>query len=77
MSRSIADLKRGETGIIKSLTDRLISHKLLEMGCLPGREVQVLALAPFGDPVCISIGGGYHLALRQSEARSILVESPL
>ncbi|TDB68189.1 FeoA family protein [Arundinibacter roseus] len=73
-SRNVADLKKGEIGIIKSFSDREMSLKLLEMGFLPGCEVRLDAVAPFGDPICVRVGGCYCLSLRRNEAASIVVE---
>lgn len=73
-SRSVSDLKKGEKAIIKSFKDRMMSLKLLEMGCVPGCEVRLDAVAPFGDPICVNIGGCYCLSLRRNEAESIEVE---
>lgn len=44
---TVADLKRGEKGIIKDISADVIPMKLFEMGCLPGNEVEVIQLAPF------------------------------
>jgi Fe2+ transport system protein FeoA len=43
------------------------------MGVVPGTEVEVVRVAPLGDPVALLIRG-YHLSLRKEEAREILVE---
>ena len=72
--RCLADLRIGESAVIKSFNDRDMSLKLLEMGCLPGSEVRLDATAPFGDPICVRVGGCYCLSLRLSEAASIVVE---
>lgn len=72
--RTVSHLAKGEKGIIKSFTDRVMSLKLLEMGCLPGCEVRLDAKAPFGDPICINVGGCYSLSLRLNEADSIVLE---
>ena len=72
-NRSIADLKVGETGIIKAFTDDIISLKLLEMGCLPNTPVKMCNMAPFGDPICIKVCG-YNLSLRKAEASTVIVE---
>ncbi|MBC7921435.1 MAG: ferrous iron transport protein A [Ferruginibacter sp.] len=71
--RSVADLKIGEKGIIQLFKDELMSLKLLEMGCLPGCEVKMSCVAPFGDPVCIRVSG-YSLSLRREEASTILIK---
>jgi len=46
---------------------------LMSMGIIPGVEVLVERVAPFGDPIEVEVKG-YRLSLRREEARSILVE---
>ena len=70
---NLADLKIGEKGEIVGFTDELLSLKLLEMGCLPGNRVELLQIAPFGDPLYLNINGS-HLAIRIETAREIEVE---
>lgn len=50
-----------------------VRRRLLEMGFVPGTTLRVVRLAPFGDPMQIELHG-YHISLRRSEARAILVE---
>ena len=69
---TLADLGLGEFAVIDSFTDKEISMKLLEMGCLPGEIVQVRNIAPFGDPIAISVSG-YTLGLRKAEASSVII----
>jgi Fe2+ transport system protein FeoA len=45
----------------------------MEMGFLEGDEVEVVTLAPLGDPMEIRLHD-YRLSLRRSEAERILVE---
>jgi ferrous iron transport protein A len=71
--RSVADLKIGEKAIIKAFSDKWLSLKLLEMGCLPGTEVCLHCKAPLGDPICVNVAG-YCLSMRKSEAAVIIVE---
>ena len=70
---TMADLRLGESGIIDSFTDQETSEKLLEMGCLPGELVEVKNIAPFGDPIAISVAG-YVLGLRKAEASSVIIK---
>jgi ferrous iron transport protein A len=70
---SINSLKKGETAIIKEFDIDSIPLKLLEMGCLPGNTVQLLQIAPFGDPLYLNINGS-HLAIRIETANEIEVE---
>lgn len=72
--RSAADLEIGEQATIRSFSDQIMSLKLLEMGCLPGALIQLTAKAPLGDPICLHVAG-YSLALRRSEAATILIDN--
>jgi ferrous iron transport protein A len=49
------------------------TSRLMEMGLIPGATVKVVRRAPLGDPISIWVHG-YHLSLRKSEARSVLIE---
>jgi ferrous iron transport protein A len=73
VARTLADLKPGESGIIKGFLEPDLTPKLLEMGCLPGEQVKLLYPAPLGDPICIQVHG-YDLAMRVNEAKSIIIE---
>ena len=73
MQPTIASLKKGDKAIIKEFDVEAIPLKLLEMGCLPGNIVELLQIAPFGDPLYLNINGS-HLAIRMETAREIEVE---
>lgn len=73
MQNTIHSLKKGEKAIIKDFDIDLIPLKLLEMGCLPGSIVELLQIAPFGDPLYLDINGS-HVAIRIETAREIEVE---
>ena len=73
MQNTIHTLKKGEKAIIKDFDIELIPLKLLEMGCLPGSMVELLQIAPFGDPLYLDINGS-HVAIRIETAREIEVE---
>jgi ferrous iron transport protein A len=70
---TINSLKKGEKAIIKDFDIDTIPLKLLEMGCLPGNVVELLQIAPFGDPLYLNINGS-HLAIRIETAKEIEVE---
>jgi len=71
---TIADLKKGQKAIIQDSSARDIPLKLLELGCLPGNEVALLHIAPFSDPMYLSINDT-HLAIRKETASLIQVKS--
>ena len=70
---SIADLKRGQKATIVDISADTIPLKLLEMGCLPGNEVEVIKLAQIKDPLYLNINDTY-LAIRLETAKAVLVE---
>lgn len=73
MQTTVADLKKGDKAIIKSFDVDAIPLKLLEMGCLPGNMVELLQIAPLGDPLYLNINGS-HLAIRIETACEIEVD---
>ena len=70
MGDTIANLQIGESGIIEDFSLDLIPLCLLEMGCLPGKEVRLIQIAPFNDPLYIKVNGS-HLAIRKEMANQI------
>ncbi len=74
MGTTVAHLKRGQKGIIKEFKDDLLPIKLLELGCLPGNQVELVQVAPFKDPIYINIDGS-HIAIRRSTALQIELET--
>ncbi len=72
MKTTIATLKKGEKAIIKNFDVESIPLKLLEMGCLPENMVELLQIAPFGDPLYLNINGS-HVAIRLETAKEIEV----
>ncbi|CAL2103885.1 Ferrous iron transport protein A [Tenacibaculum sp. 190130A14a] len=69
---TIASLYIGEKGIILEESLDKIPLKLLEMGCLPGSEVELLQIAPLKDPLYICVNGS-HLSIRKDTASKILI----
>ncbi|CAH0337533.1 hypothetical protein FVB9288_03299 [Flavobacterium sp. CECT 9288] len=73
MQTTIHSLKKGEKAIIKDFDIDTVPLKLLEMGCLPGNMVELLQVAPFGDPLFLNINGS-HVAIRIETAKEIAVD---
>ncbi|UZO81901.1 ferrous iron transport protein A [Aquimarina sp. ERC-38] len=72
MKTTIASLKKGQKAIIQEITTDRIPLKLLEMGCLPGNQVELLLTAPFQCPMYLTINDS-HLAIRKEVAEQIEV----
>ena len=73
MRTTISNLKKGQKAIIKDFDIDIVPLKLLEMGCLPGNVVELLQIAPFGDPLYLNVNGS-HLAIRLETANEIEVD---
>ena len=72
MKTTIADLSVGEKGVIQDISFDNVPLKLLEMGCLPGKEVELMQIAPLQDPLYIRVNGS-HLAIRKETAKLIQI----
>ena len=72
--KKMNNLKVGETGKVKKIEgDDSLRRRLLDMGIIPGAKVEIIKIAPLGDPVEIKVRG-YHLTLRKEEALQISLE---
>ena len=71
----LSDLKTGQRGVIvKVLGYGSFRKRIVEMGFIKGKSVEVLLNAPLQDPVKYKIMG-YEISLRRDEARMIEVIS--
>ena len=70
---TLMNLPIGQVGRVTSVrgTGR-VTQRLLEMGVIPGIAIQVVKMAPFGDPIEVKVRG-YSLAMRRTEANAIEV----
>ncbi len=48
-------------------------RRILDMGVVPGAEIEVIRRAPLGDPIEFRVKG-YNLSFRRSEAKLISVK---
>ena len=72
--KKLSDLSVNKKAKVKQIAVKgQLRRKLLDMGIIPGSSIEVVKLAPLGDPVDVKIKG-YHLSLRKEEASQILVE---
>lgn len=70
----LSELKKGEKGrVVKIGGSGSIHRRLLDMGLVPGSDIEMQRVAPLGDPIEIKVKG-YNLSLRKEEAASIQVE---
>lgn len=74
MRTTVDLLKIGDKAVITAVDLDKIPLKLLEMGCLPDNDLEVIQIAPLGDPIYLNINNGSHLAIRKETAQEIEVE---
>ncbi len=69
------ELRPKQKAIIRAIGDLgELKDRLTELGVLCGEPVQIVRIAPLGDPLEIRIGDE-HLALRREDAEKIEVEA--
>ena len=67
----LSELKRGEKGIITKVLGRgAFRRRIIEMGFIKGKEVEVITKAPLKDPTEYKLMD-YEVSLRKSEAELI------
>jgi ferrous iron transport protein A len=70
---SLDRLEPGESSIILRIEgDHAVVRRLMELGLVPGTEIEVVRRAPLGDPVEVRIRQ-VHLSIRRAEAARIHV----
>lgn len=73
MSRTLLELRPGETGTIESvLGESSITSRLMDLGLIRGTSIRMIRVAPLGDPIEISLRG-FMLTLRRAEAGQVLL----
>ena len=71
---TLSELKTGQSARISRLScSGSLKSKLIDMGVLNGERIQVVRIAPLGDPVEVLIKQ-YKLSLRKKDAEGITVE---
>jgi ferrous iron transport protein A len=69
----LSELQFGQTAVVSKVLGEDLSLKLFEMGLLPGEEVALENIAPFGDPIAIRVGE-YKMCLRLQDAENIEIK---
>ena len=73
--KTLNQLEPGERAtIVKVGGEGPVRRRILDMGMVSGAEIEVVRVAPLGDPVEFRIKG-YNLSLRKSEAKNVQVEA--
>lgn len=70
--QKLANLKVGEVGVVHDFTDDHIASKLLSMGVLPGKSVQLIRRTMIGGSLYIKVAE-HSFAIRDEEAQNIVL----
>ena len=65
-------LKKGQMAQISDINIDEIPLKLIEMGCLPGNTIELIQVAPMGDPLFFNINDS-KVAIRKKTAQEIYI----
>lgn len=72
--KTLKDARIGETvKIVKLHGEGALKRRIMDMGITRGIQVRIRKVAPFGDPIELTVRG-YELSLRKADAENIEVE---
>lgn len=72
--RTLKDVAVGETVTVKRLHgEGATRRRMMDMGIIKGVSIQVVKVAPLGDPIEVSVRN-YQLSFRAADAGMIEVE---
>lgn len=72
--KTLKHTRCGKTvSVVKLLGEGALKRRIMDMGITKGTKVYVRKVAPFGDPLELTVRG-YELTIRKSDAENIVVE---
>jgi ferrous iron transport protein A len=72
--KTLKEVKVGKTArVVKLHGEGALRRRLMDMGLTRGTEVLVRRVAPFGDPIELTLRG-YELSLRRADAEMVEIE---
>lgn len=72
--KTLREVKVAQTvKVVKLHGEGAVKRRIMDMGLTRGTEVYVRKVAPFGDPIEVTVRG-YELSLRKADAEMIEVE---
>ena len=72
--KTLKEIPCGQTAKVSILTgEGPVKRRIMDMGITKGVEIYVRKVAPFGNPIEVTVRG-YELSLRKADIEMILVE---
>ncbi len=76
MAIALKDLQVGDTARVSGFRDESsYTQRLMQLGLIPGTQIEVQRVAPLGDPIEIRFRG-FSLVLRPAEAHGLILNAP-
>lgn len=77
MKTKLSQLSSKDSGtIISHMSNGAIRQRLLDLGLIPGVEINFIRTAPMGDPLEIRVNNT-HVVIRKTEAETVIVENSI
>ena len=71
---TLRNVKCGQSvRVVKLHGEGAVKRRIMDMGITKGTDVYVRKVAPFGDPVVVTVRG-YELSLRKADAEMIEIQ---
>jgi ferrous iron transport protein A len=70
---TLAECTTGDSAKLMGIDDEQLSIQLFCMGCIPGETITIERIAPFGDPIMISVEDSF-LSIRKEDAEKMKIE---
>ena len=72
--KTLNDVKIGKTATVKKIhSEGALKRRIMDMGITKGVEICIRKVAPFGDPIEVTVRG-YELSIRKADAEMIEIE---
>ena len=72
--KTLKDAKVGQTVVVVKLHgEGAVKRRIMDMGITKGVEICIRKVAPFGDPIEVTVRG-YELSIRKADAEMIEIE---
>ena len=71
--KKLTELNTNTISVVNSFSNKMDAKKLITMGVLPNREIEILRKSPFNGAFYIRVAKLFF-AIRKEEAENIIVE---
>lgn len=66
-------LKKGQKAVVESIEGEALENYLMRVGLVPGDLLELVAEAPFGDPLAVKVNG-VKVAMRRHDAEKVAIQ---